>query len=185
MRTVHIKPHHIKSRERVSPQKLGLLLVLAGLLTAPAWAQSLLNLDTSPRPAASLPAPAAYAPAEPPAASVPGTLYVPPEYERELNESDEAFIARMKIQQEQVKREQAALLAQHNQAMAALAQSVGPRARTADDDERLAAYNAKVQATREQALVAAKRVHATAAIGVTTGADEMLQPKQAMPAQVR
>lgn len=178
----HIKRRDITSRDLRAPQILGLLGV-ALLVIAPAWSQSLLNLDFGHVRGAA-PATATYAPAEPPAASVPGTLYVPPAYERKLNETDQAFIARMKVQQDVVNRQQAEALAGHRSAMEALARDAGPRMRTADDDARLAAYEAKVEALRVESAMLSKRVHATAAAGVTVDRAEMMSPPAA-PAQAR
>lgn len=174
----HIKWNNITSRDVRGPQILGLIGV-AMLLIAPAWSQSLLNLDFGQARGAA-PAKATYAPAEPPAASVPGTLYVPPAYERKLNETDEAFIARMKVQQDVVNRQQAEALAAHRSAMEALVRDAVPRMRTADDDARLAAYEAKVEALRGESAMLSKRVHATAAAGVTVDRAEMMSPPAAL-----
>jgi len=144
----------MKNSLRVVPLSLGVVLV-AGLLAGTAIARPPLTGFGAPQPAADAVAtkpapaqPARYSPALPPAASVPGTLYVPPEAAYRLNESDAQFVARQTVRQEELKREQAKLLQDHAAAMRALSQVAAGRPRTAEDDQAAAQYQ---QFTREAA----------------------------------
>lgn len=136
----------MKNAFRVLPLSMGLVLA-AGLVAGTAIARPPVTSFGSPAPAPvqvqPKPAPTQpgrYAPALPPAASVPGTLYVPPEAAYRLNESDAQFVARQTVRQEELKREQAQLLQDHAQAMRRLSQVTAGRPRTAEDDQAAAQY---------------------------------------------
>ncbi|MGX9960615.1 hypothetical protein ACW0US_17855 [Xanthomonas euvesicatoria] len=163
------------------------LLLIAAVVSASSWAQTLLNIDSAKPSGSTVKAapvsPSVYAPVEPPAASVPGTLYVPAEFERTLNETDAEFIVRMNAQQHVVEAQQKELLASHQAKLSALMKDFGPRPRTEADVERFAAYEERAKADAAKAKELAKRTRATADAGVTVGADEMLQPMQKMPPQ--
>ncbi|KAF1702950.1 hypothetical protein [Pseudoxanthomonas kaohsiungensis] len=143
-----------------------LILVFTGAAAGLAGAaQPLINLD-EPREAAArrLPIMDAYAPAEPPAASVPGTLYVPAGFERGLNEPDAQFVARMKVKQDAATKQQAVLLSEHAAAMQRIAQISGGRQRTAEDDAATAAWQQSVQQEQvEHQAIRARRAGGTRA----------------------